>query len=352
MAVLSWCLKEAHRKAKAGIERAQKETERNGKPLGHEEIQAMLQKANFNNMHNLLALLRKFGANGAPLDEFVQAYHGTDSILHEWQSIITIHEKQLSSVLSMARNALRIYGIPEISELTSGDDFDFHRIREEKTMIYVIASEKYARFLQPLLNIFYTQLFAAQYDHRYVREHGKRDHPYFPLYCFLDEFGSAYIPDFDDLTAKIRKYEVSLSVILQSEDQLVENYGANRAQTILSNLDTKIYYRGINRKTAKAVSEEIGSKRTLFRAPKPIMPPDRVMRIYPNEAIVLQQGEEPMLLEVTPFYKTRSLRSKTNKKATVKPQQREHIVFHPATKHASPPGLPLDSVEDKGELSA
>lgn len=298
----------------------------------------------FNNPHNLLALLRKFGASGEPLEDFVAANYGHESILQEWISITGLHERQLSSVLSMARNALRIYGIPSIAQLTSGDDFDFGRIRERKTMIYVIASERYARFLQPLLNIFYTQLFTAQYHHRYVRSPDRRGaHPFIPLYCFLDEFGSAYVPDFDELTSKIRKYEVSLVVALQSEAQLTDKYGPNQAQTILENLHTHVFYKGVNPKTAKAVSNAIGSKRALFRSQKPLLPPDRVNRIYANEAIVLKNGEEPMLLEVTPFYKTRSLKKRTKKKAKIERQNRAPVVYHPEATHIPTPKLPLDS---------
>jgi len=41
---------------------------------------------------------------------------------------------------------------------------------------------------------------------------------------FLDEFGHSSIPDFDTLTT-IRKYDVSISMILQSISQLESRYG-------------------------------------------------------------------------------------------------------------------------------
>ncbi|MFT5471420.1 MAG: type IV secretion system protein VirD4 [Verrucomicrobiales bacterium] len=265
------------------------------------------------NLHNLLTLLQRFGDTGEPIADFVARYHGTDANLNRWLGFISSQDRMRAAVVTMARNTLRLLNIPEIASLMSADDFDFRQLRERKTVFYIISPERHAHFYRFILNTFFAQLFDAMMDDRYEREG-------LPLYCFFDEFGHSIVPAFDETCTTIRKFRVSLSIVLQSVCQLREKYGENAAKTILSGgMVNKIFYSGLDPDTSKAVEEMLGKRRVAMvmrdgeirHQDENLMNADRISRIYQTQQFFLRNGEEPVLLPVTPFYKNPSLLHRT-----------------------------------------
>jgi hypothetical protein len=76
----------------------------------------------------------------------------------------------------------------------------------------------------------------------------------------LDEFANiGTIPAFDKLIATIRSREISACVILQTQSQLKNMYKDN-AETIIGNMDSRVFLGGSEKTTLKDLSESLGKE--------------------------------------------------------------------------------------------
>jgi type IV secretion system protein VirD4 len=79
----------------------------------------------------------------------------------------------------------------------------------------------------------------------------------------LDEFANiGKIPRFEKLIATIRSREISACVILQTQSQLKSIY-KDDAETIIGNMDTRLFLGGAEKTTLKDLSESLG-KETIY----------------------------------------------------------------------------------------
>ena len=78
--------------------------------------------------------------------------------------------------------------------------------------------------------------------------------------CLLDEFANiGHIPKFEKLVATIRSREISACVILQTQAQLKAIYKDN-AETIIGNMDARLFLGGTEKTTLKDLSESLGKE--------------------------------------------------------------------------------------------
>ena len=106
----------------------------------------------------------------------------------------------------------------------------------------------------------YSQLFNLLCD-KADNEYGGR----LPVHVrfLLDEFANiGQIPKFDKLIATIRSREISACVILQAQSQLKSIYKDN-AETIIGNMDSRIFLGGAEKTTLKDLTESLG-KETVY----------------------------------------------------------------------------------------
>jgi type IV secretion system protein VirD4 len=76
----------------------------------------------------------------------------------------------------------------------------------------------------------------------------------------LDEFANiGKIPNFDKLVATIRSREISACVILQTQSQLKNIYKDN-AETVIGNMDARLFLGGSEKTTLKDLSESLGKE--------------------------------------------------------------------------------------------
>jgi type IV secretory pathway TraG/TraD family ATPase VirD4 len=105
-----------------------------------------------------------------------------------------------------------------ISKFLSSNSINFEDLRSKKTIVYFQIPEAKVQHYIFLLNLFYSQFF----DFAMTLKDKKNEK--LPIYCLLDEFGNMTIPNFSTVITTIRKYKVSLSILLQSLTQLEKNY--------------------------------------------------------------------------------------------------------------------------------
>lgn len=270
------------------------------------------------NLHNLLFLLQSFGADGKALIPFVERYaprNDSNMTRNQFVAYLNGHSKMISSFLTMSRSSLKLLNNPEVASMLSRDEFDFDQLRQRKTAIYLIAPETDAEFHRFILNLFYTQLFESQKKEKYMTE------DYLPLFCLLDEFGHAKVKNFSSVATTIRKYRVSLSIILQDFGQLVQQYGEAEAKTILSGAcRTKIFLPGVDTDTSKLVQEMLGkvivrqkNGGMKHRREDYLMNADEIRRIGSDEALCISSNHNPLLLKTLPSFRNPRLQSALNK---------------------------------------
>ncbi len=257
------------------------------------------------NLANVRYMLNHFGTYGEPLYEFVKRY-AEDKTLNEFNGFVNGNEKTIQSFITTANIALSPIGINDnLEKLTYSNTIDFEKIRTEKSVVYIRVEQQYQEQYSFLLNLFYTQLFNKMLD----KIPAKND---LPIYCLLDEFGNMNIPKFPSIITTIRKYKVSISIILQNVSQLEETYSQNKAKTILEGgIATKLIYSGADLDLATRLEKMFGIKDVTKQNPNGdyyidkvnVMSVSDIRTMNDNEALLINSNKKPLKLSVKPYYK-------------------------------------------------
>lgn len=215
------------------------------------------------NLPNINYLVQMFGENGSALDDWV-AEHSINprdihdkSIINAWIGLTKNNRNMLTSYATIAKTALKQLNNRQIQKLLASNDISFNRFRQEKTALYLIIPASQQGYYQFLIDVLYTRFFSQMMQ----RLPSASD---LNVFCMMDEFGSSYINDFQALINNIRKYRVSLSIVLQSISQLDSKYGKN-ADAIKGGLGSYLVLAGADYSTAKEISDIIGKKLLIER---------------------------------------------------------------------------------------
>lgn len=266
------------------------------------------------NLHNVLYLLQNFGMDGRDIDRFVFR-NGEKGAYRSWVGLMAGSEKVTQSYASSALNALRMLAIPELASVLSRDELDFQSLRERKTALFIVVPSHKVESYSFVLNMLHTQAFSA-----WIEPGARREG--LPIHVLADEFGHSAIPDFSSIITTIRKYRVSVSMVLQSISQLQERYGPNAARTILEGgVGSRLIYGGADVGTTAWVESMAGKTRYREydeRGPKSskeesLINADRVRTLGDDQAILLFANKEPLLLKTTPFFRNRRLKAMVGK---------------------------------------
>ena len=173
------------------------------------------------------------------------------------------NEKTIQSFISTANIALSPIGINDnLEKLTYSHNIDFKNLRKEKSVIYIRVEQQYQEQYSFLLNLFYSQLFNEMMEKLPLRND-------LAIYCLLDEFGNMNIPKFSSIITTIRKYKVSISIIIQNINQLNEIYSVNKAKTILDGgIASKLIFSGADLDLASNLEKMFGQTRKLEKTAK------------------------------------------------------------------------------------
>ncbi len=259
----------------------------------------------FRNLHNIRYLLNNFGMDGGPLGSFfLRSIAVNPALKSEIKGITHQTESVISGQVGTAKTALEPMRNPSLCELTSRETLHFETLREEKTVLYVIYSPHRINEYQFLLNLLYTQLFDFVVK---PKDPGK---PYLPVYFLLDEFGNlGTIPSFSTIITTIRKFQCSISMILQDLNQLETNYSEAEAKTIFEGgCATRIFYSGMDHDMAERLEKMLG-KFTIRRRDRngayiekdrPLQTADE-LRMLPREtAVMIHDTMKPVKLQLVP----------------------------------------------------
>lgn len=274
------------------------------------------------NLPNINYLIQMFGENGSALDDWIADHsinpHDLDdkSIINSWIGLTKNNKNMLTSYATISKTALRQLNNRQVQKLLARNDIDFNSFRKKKTILYLIIPAHQQSYYQFLIDVLYSRFFSQVMQ----KIPSKSD---LSIYCFLDEFGSSYINDFQALINNIRKYRVSLSIVLQSISQLDTKYGKS-ADAIKGGIGSYIIFSGADYNTAKEISDIIGKKLLVERnnltdveqhyQELTLLTPDQIRTLKLSQAVFLSKNRHPLIVDVVPFYEHFSFKSFVKRK--------------------------------------
>ena len=170
--------------------------------------------------------------------------------------------KTLKSILVSCGARLAPFDISELREITRYDELELdtlggvHKGDTKKTALFLIMSDTDSTF-NFLISMIYTQLFNLLCE-KADDEFGGR----LPIHvrCLIDEAANiGQIPNLEKLVATIRSREISACLVLQAQSQLKAIYKDN-ADTIIGNMDSRIFLGGSEPTTLKELSAALGKE--------------------------------------------------------------------------------------------
>ncbi|PQJ76493.1 type IV secretory system conjugative DNA transfer family protein [Polaribacter glomeratus] len=257
----------------------------------------------YQNIANVYYLLENLAGNEDVVNGLF-ADKSTESQWRAYKSVIANSEKTKSNIISSAISHLSFIGKdPSLCDVTSIDSFDFVKMRTQKMVLFLNCNISNMDYYSPIFGIFFEQLFTEVF--RSIPKKADND-----LYLLIDELSSIPLPGLSNVLANARKY-MSILGVLQSENQLYENYGQYNAKSILNNA-CKVYMTGLNDECDR-ISKALGDyqyyedkERKVLRT-RPLMTGSEI-RTMPKERVLVipNGGMKALYCKVKPYYKIKA----------------------------------------------
>jgi len=232
-------------------------------------------------------------------------------------------EKTASSIKTVLATSLQMFTDPLIQEITSLNEIDPKMLREQPTHLYVMVPEHKSAFMSPLMSPFYSQLM------NHLLETGKGC----PIYFLMDEFANVgVIPNIDIILAICRSRDMSISLGIQSINQLKQRYN-EAANTILDNLKTKAFLPGLSYDSAEYASKLLGFKEiksvstsfsqkndnsySVSAQKRELLTPDEVRRLPDETILIISDNRNGFMDKQQRYYKDKRLLALASQEITV-----------------------------------
>ncbi|MDO4322576.1 MAG: type IV secretory system conjugative DNA transfer family protein [Lachnospiraceae bacterium] len=239
-----------------------------------------------------------------------------------WRRKVSATGKEMSSIISTAQTAVRLFASKDIQRLTNVDTLEMDTIGDRPTAFYIIIPTTNSTY-NFLISLLYTQLFESLYYRAQNVFNGNLPHH---VTFFQDEFANVgKIPDFDKKIATFRSVNLSTCMIVQSPNQIETLYD-KAAADIMDNVHqivfigsggqgeksaTKWMSNALGIKTIQAEQTSVHASKTVgmfgldgstvehsYNATqRPLMTQDELYRLPSNQCIVMVKGQKPFLDE-------------------------------------------------------
>lgn len=229
------------------------------------------------------------------------------------KDILARDEKNRNSVITSATAPLYLFSDPLLTKATSKSDFNIEDLvnSEHPITLYICIPSSDLVRLNPILHIFFTFIFLKIAARESTLEAIEKQHR---LLMLLDEFPQlGRMNSIESNLAFCRSYGIKVAIVSQSVNQLNKVYG--RDNSILDNIDTKVFFSANDNETASQISKLLGisteirknisktGKRmdvvldsinqTQMEVGRPLLTPGEVLTMSPDECLVIQSGRHP-----------------------------------------------------------
>lgn len=273
------------------------------------------------NIESCLNIIRQGGADGQVfeklfVDELLPGHPGR----RNYESFRTAADKTMQSIVISSISKMRVFDQDAIQRITSSNSINFRDVAKKKTAIYVITSAAESTY-DFVSTMFFSQMFSILY--KMADDEGSR----LPnqVYFLLDEFANiGQIPDFQKKLSTTRSLGISISIIVQSLDQLEALYKESY-ENILGNCDTQLLLGTNSQKTAEYFSKSLGQTTIKItqksiskdkseqqkqgvsistqRQARDLMTVDEIRRMDNNKEIILVRGLKPIMADKAWYFK-------------------------------------------------
>jgi type IV secretion system protein VirD4 len=238
------------------------------------------------------------------------------------RELLNKSENERSGVLSTALSFLGLYRDPVIGKITAASDWRIGDLitGDRPISLYLVVPPSDLSRTKPLIRLILNQIGRRLTET--MPEPGRRK-----ILLMLDEFPALGRLDFfESALAFMAGYGVRAYLIAQSLNQIEKAYGPNHA--ILDNCHVRIAFSTNDERTAKRISEALGTK-TQLRSQKnytghrlapwlshmmvsrqetqrALMTPGEVMQMPPSDEIVMVSGCLPFLAKKLRYFEDRN----------------------------------------------
>jgi|GEM_PF-181939 len=267
------------------------------------------------NIGSCLNIIRQGGADSSIFEKlFIDDLMPEHPGRIQYESFKTAADKTMQSIVISSISKMRVFDMPAIQRITSSNSIDFRSVAKKKTVIYVITSAAESTY-DFVSTMFFSQMFSILY--KQADDYGSR----LPnqVYFLLDEFANiGQIPDFQKKLSTTRSLGISISIIVQSLDQLEALY-KDSYENILGNCDTQLLLGTNSQKTAEYFSKSLGQTTIKIeqksinkdkdeakkqgvsistqRQARDLMTVDEIRRMDNNKELLMVRGLKPILAE-------------------------------------------------------
>ncbi len=252
------------------------------------------------------------------------------------RELLNKSDNERSGVLSTAMSFLSLYRDPVIAEITSDSDWALRDITngDRPMSLYLACPPSDLSRTRPLMRLIINQIG------RHLTEKLPSDDRR-KLLLMLDEFPAlGRLEFFEKNLAYFAGFGVRAYLITQSLNQIEKAYGPN--SSILDNCHIRIAFSTNDERTAKRISEALGTK-TELRAQKnytghrlapwlshimesrqetqrPLLTPGEIMQLSADEEIIMVSGAPPIRARKLRYYKDKNFTERLLKEAPVADQ--------------------------------
>lgn len=220
--------------------------------------------------------------------------------------------KTLKSIVISCVTRLQYFMTPQVEALTSHDTLELDRIGDEKTALFIITPQADTTY-SFLASLMYSQLYETLYNKGETQSrNGGSERLKIPVRMLMDEYANVgNIPEADKKISTARKYNISVTIILQDISQL-EKMHKEEWKTITGNSSTAIFLGTSEPATTQYFSERLGKKTVRVRSTslnsgkggasksyqyiaREVMTAEELSRLKPKECLVYTQNYRSIL---------------------------------------------------------
>jgi len=200
-----------------------------------------------------------------------------------WKTVKGLASRTASCIFSIVNGAMDKIFSDNVLKMTKKEKrVSFKDLGNKKIALFITTSPM-NKTLQNFVNLLYADMFRELFE---TAEKNKDSKLMVPVHIICDDFAcGSRIRDFEDYISIFRAAGISVTMLLQSETQLVSMYGEREASTIINNCDTYVYMGGMDVATCRNVSQRLNKSL------------HKVMAMPLEQVVVFRRGSEPYVAQ-------------------------------------------------------
>jgi type IV secretory pathway TraG/TraD family ATPase VirD4 len=265
----------------------------------------MTQEPLYRNLKNVKNLIAEFIINSEKIDQLFIKY-ADDELMREYQSILTMDDKVMRSVVASCLSALGLWYDENVCRTTASSSIDLTTLRIVPTVIYIQGDTTNSRLYAPLIEIFFEQLMGIFF--------AKLPDPKDLDVAFIfDEASTLLLKSLNSYLNNARKHRLMFLLAFQS-NQIDAMYGSE-ASSIKSALRTKVWLGGAGLDTSKELEDLLGRTEITDNQGKtkikPLMLAEEIRAMRTDEGIIVSPAGKPYKTKMSSYFRSPFLNLKT-----------------------------------------